>query len=118
MLSIRKQSFCDKRACALYHWIAIAISQIFEDSVRNQFIAPACRSDYLKTKSITGMRQLHRSSRQRGEQHVIADYGDRKWMRGRQTNGGRADVTKVRRPRANSPERRGCWARYIVTLAT
>lgn len=106
--TVRQQALSYMRARALNHWIATAILQIFEYSLSYELVAPARGNGNFITGLITGVHELHRCGRQRGKQQVIADYGNRKRMRCRQASGGqRTDVTKVRRPRADSPERRG-----------
>ena len=76
MLPIREQTLVYKRTRALYHWFAVAMTEIFQDRLRDELIAPACGDNYVKSQLITGVRELHRCGRQRRKQHVIADYGD------------------------------------------
>ncbi len=76
MLSVREQPLEHERACALYHWFTVAMSEIFEHCVRNELVTPTRRDDYFESELITGVRELNRRSGQRREQHVIADYGD------------------------------------------
>lgn len=76
MLSVGKQPFEHERACALYHWFAVAMPEIFEHCMCDELIAPTCRYYYFESKLVAGVRELNRRSRQRGEQHVIADYCD------------------------------------------
>ena len=76
MLSVREQALEHQGTCALYHWLAVAMSKIFEHRMSNELVAPTCRDDYFESELITGVRELNRRSRQRREQHVIADYCD------------------------------------------
>lgn len=108
MFAARQQPLAHVRTRALNHWIATAILQIFENGLCDELVAPTCWDDNFITGLITGVHELHRCGRQRGKQQIIADYCNRKRMRSRQVRGRlRTDVTKDRRPRADSPERRG-----------
>ena len=84
MLSVREQALENEGTCALYHWFAVATSQIFEDRMCNELVSPTGGNDYFESELITGVRELNRRSGQRREQHVIADYCDRERMRCRQ----------------------------------
>jgi hypothetical protein len=90
MLSVREQALEHQGTCALDHWFAVAMAEIFEHRMCNELVAPTCWDDYFESELITGVRELNRRSGQRREQHVIADYCDRKRMRCRQrlTEGG------------------------------
>jgi len=76
VLSVCQQTLVNKRTRALYHWFAVAMTEIFQDRVRDQLIAPACGDNYVESQLITGVRELNRCGRQRRKQHVIADYCD------------------------------------------
>jgi hypothetical protein len=91
-LPVGKEAVSHKGASALDHWIAVAATEIFDDGMRDQLIAPARGYYDFKPKLVAGVRKLHRCGGRGGKQHVVADYGDRKRMRSRQTYVGRAGV--------------------------